>query len=459
MVIKPHIFRDYDVRAVIPDDLDMEGVKRIGEATISHFKPKKVAIGRDARVSGEKILKQLSQLFLNAGIKITYLGQITTDMMTFSAGNYDFDLAIMVTASHNPAKYNGFKMATRGGLSVSGPTGFYQIRDLALSKKKLLLSKKKGVLTKKNIYNDWIDFCFSFVDLKKIKPFKVVVDTGNGVAGKLFSHPKIKEKLPIKIIPLYFELDGSFPNHLPDPLKMENLADLIKKVKEEKADFGASLDGDGDRIAFVDEKGKFVSGTLITSLLAESLLKKTPGATILYNAVCGRIAPETIEKFGGKSKRVRVGYSLIKQEMVKTKAIFAGEHSCHYFYKDTFNSEASLLTLSLVLELVSEKNKSFSQVISSYDKYVNSGENNFEVEDKMAVMKAIEKAYKDKAESIDWLDGVTIWFKDNWVNIRPSNTQPLLRLNIEADNEKILKEKENEFIKLIKSLGGKKAKE
>lgn len=456
MKISTNIFRDYDIRAVIPQELDYDGIERLMKATAFYFKPKVVAIGYDARLTGPKIQKLSLKAFQDQGIDVVDLGQITTDMMTFSAGKYNYDLAIIVTASHNPSEYNGFKMAIKGGTSVSGETGFYSIRDLAQTKKIFPDNQKKGKLIKKDIYQEWIDFCFSLSDYKKIKPLKVVIDTGNGIAGKVFGNKLITQKIPIKIIPLYFDPDGHFPNHVPNPLVMDNLKSLIERVKKEKADLGVAVDGDGDRIAFVTEKGEFVSGTITTAIIAKNLLKKYPGETVLYNAVCGRIATETIKSAGGKPQRVRVGYSLIKQQMDKTKAIFAGEHSCHYFYKNVYNSESTLLTFLLILEFLSEQNKPFSEIFSLYNKYFVSGEINFEVKNKTKIMEKIAQEYQNKADKLDWLDGVSIWFKSWWANVRPSNTQPLLRLNVEADNLQLLKQKEQEFIKLITAWGGKR---
>lgn len=456
MTIKPSIFRDYDIRAIIPDELDMEGVKRIAQATYNYFKPKTLSIGCDARNTGPEIKQIFIEVFLKSGVDITDLGKISTDMMTFASGQYNYDLSIQVTASHNPAAYNGFKMAQKGGRSVSGPTGFYAIRDLALSDKNLeYQADKSGQLKKRDIYKDWIDFCLSFIDLSKIKPFKAVIDAGNGIAGQIFGHPYLKEKLPVEIVPLYFEPDGDFPNHIPDPLKEENRRDLVAKVEQTKADFGAIVDGDGDRISFITETGQFVTGSVVTAMIAENILKDNPGAMILYNAVCSRAVPKIISKNGGQSQRTRVGYSLIKKDMEETGALFAGEHSAHFFYKQTYNSESSLLTFLMILSLISQKNKTFDELINIYNPYSQSGEINFEVEDKQKVMKTAEETYQDRAEKIDWLDGISIWFDNGWVSLRSSNTQPLLRLNVEADTKEQMEGLRDEFRNFILSHGGK----
>jgi phosphomannomutase len=454
MVINPEIFNNYDIRAVIPDQLDMEGIHRISEAVAYFFKPQTVALGYDARNTSGKIFNIFVETFLQAGIDVDNLGMVSTDMMNFASGEFGYDLAIMITASHNPPEYNGFKISTKGGIAVSGESGFFKIRELALSGKELkLYSENNGRLKKVNLYKDWIKKCFSFIDLNKIDKLKVVIDAGNGVGGELFGNQYLVENLPIEIIPLYFKPDGRFPNHQPNPLKKENLIDLTKKVKQTKADWGAALDGDGDRIGFVTKDGKFVSGTVITALLAEKLLENNPGEIILYNAVCGRIVSEIVEKSDGVSKRVKVGHSLIKQVMRRENALFAGEHSCHYFYRDVYTSEASLLTFLLVAEYVSTQKGDFRKIVEKFDKYPQTGEINFEVDDKREVMKKVEDFYQEKALSTDWLDGLSVWFENWWFNLRPSNTQPLLRLNLEADNQQILADKKEEVISLVISLG------
>ena len=299
---------------------------------------------------------------------------------------------------------------------------------------------------------DWIMHLTGFIDVAKMKPFKVVSDTGNGMAGHFM--PSLEEKLPWEVTRLYYELDGTFPNHVPSPIEEKNRAACTQKVKEKGADFGIVFDGDGDRVFMIDEKGRTLSGTLMTAIIAENLLQKNPGSTILYNAIVGRIVPEIIKKNGGKAERVRVGHTLIKEAMRKFDGLFCGEHSGHYYFKQNFYADSAIIAALLVSELMSVKNKKLSELYDEYDKYRDSGEINFEVTDKEGVMKKIEAEYKDKADSIDWLDGVSIWFPDFWFNVRPSNTEPLLRLNIEANTSEILEEKTKELVTTIEKLGG-----
>lgn len=457
MIIKPNIFQDYDVRAIVPTELDKEGAIRIGQVLVELFKPKTVAIGHDMRLSADDIAGGIAQGVLKQGADVIDLGLISTDMAYFAAGKYGFDLALSISASHNPSEYNGFKLVKKGAVAVSGDSGLYKIRDFAISNKKIKPATCKGKVIKKNLVDDFVKHCLSFAGINKIKPFKCVVDAGNAMAGYLM--PKFEKFLPLKVTRMYYELDGNFPHHIPNPLVPENIKDLQKRVLKEKADFGIAFDGDADRIYFIDDQGKFVSGTVMTAMLAEKILKKHPGEIILYNAVTGRIVPETTEKFKGKSRRVRVGHALIKEAMRQYNAIFAGEHSAHYYFRENYFADSGFIAMLLTLELISEKNQSLSQIAKSYDIYPAIPETNFEVKDKMAMMKTIEQKVKHEAQSTDWLDGVTIWYDDCWVNVRPSNTQPLLRLNIEADNEQILEQKRKKFVQLIESLGGKSFKD
>jgi phosphomannomutase len=455
MKIDPSIFRDYDIRAVIPEQLDEEGICRIAKAIIHLFKPKTMQVGRDMRVSSPKLHKLFIKTLLEQGVSVVDLGLISTDMLYFAAGTYKEDMAITISASHNPPEYNGMKMVKKGAIAISGDAGIYDIRDLVLSRRNLdKKPKKKGSLTKRNIMSAWIKHLLSFINPKKMKPFKVVIDTGNGMAG--YFMPNLEKHLPWKVTRLYYKLDGTFPNHIPSPIEEKNMQDTIKAVKKISADVGMAFDGDGDRVFLVDEAGRIVSGTLMTAIIAENLLQKHPEETILYNAIVGRVVPEIIRKYRGKAVRVRVGHTLIKEAMRKHNGLFCGEHSGHYYFRNNFFADSAIIAALLVLELMSAKNKKLSELVKEYDKYSASGEINFEVADKKTTMQQIEKKYRTKAMSSDWLDGITVWFKDWWFNVRPSNTEPLLRLNLEADSEKVLKKQTQELIKTIASLGAKK---
>jgi len=454
MTIDPQIFRDYDIRAIIPDQLDEDGLRRIAKAIIFHLQPKTIQVGRDMRTTSPKFHQAFIETALESGVDVVDLGLVSTDMLYFAAGKYNEDLAITISASHNPPEYNGMKIVKKGAVAVSGESGIYQIRDLAVSTKKLdIESKRKGVLKKRDIMAAWIEHLVSFIDLGKMKPFKVVVDTGNGMAGYFMPH--LEKKLPWQVTRLYYQLDGTFPNHIPSPIEPKNMEDTINKVKEVGADVGMAFDGDGDRVFLVDETGRILSGTVTTAIIAENLLQKNPGETILYNAIVGRIVPEIIKKYNGKPHRVRVGHTLIKEAMRKYDGLFCGEHSGHYYFRQNFYADSAIIAALLVLELMSIKNKKLSELVDEYDKYPSSGEINFKVADKESVMKQLEAEYREKAESTDWLDGVSVWFKDWWFNVRPSNTEPLLRLNIEANDRRLLEDKIKELVNKIESLGGK----
>lgn len=452
MIIDPSIFRDYDIRAVIGKQLDKEGLVRTIQATIKIFKPKRVQVGHDMRVTSPELHKAVMETFVNAGIDVFDLGYVSTDMLYFAAGTFDdVDLSITVSASHNPPEYNGLKMGKKGGLPV-GETK--QIRDLAVSKDNLeVVAEKKGIIEKRDIMQKWIEHVLSFIDVSKLKAYNVVSDTGNGMAG--YYLPTLEKRLPWKVTRLFYELDGTFPNHVPSPIEEKNRMDCINKVKEINADFGMVFDGDGDRVFMIDEKGRTLSGTIMTAIIAENILKNKPGSMILYNAIVGRVVPEVIEVNSGKGLRVRVGYTLIKKAMRDNDAEFCGEHSGHYFFKKNFFADSAIIAALLVVELMSVKNKKLSELYDEYDKYKASDEINFIVTDKDSVMKAIEDEYKSSANSTDRLDGVSVWFNDFWFNVRPSNTEPLLRLNVEANNQMILEEKIKELVNKIESLGGK----
>ncbi len=454
-MIDPSIFRDYDIRAIIPTQLDKEGVKRIAKAIVKIFTPKTIQVGRDMRVSSPEYQKVFIDTILSCGVDVVDLGLISTDMLYFASGKYNEDMSVTLSASHNPPEYNGMKIVKKGAVAVSGQSGIYDIRNLVMSEDKLDFSTiTKGVLTKRNVVEEYTSHVLNFIDVSKMKPFNVVVDTGNGMAG--YFMPFFEKKLPWKVTRLFYELDGTFPNHTPSPIELKNMQDVINKVNETKADVGMAFDGDGDRVFLVDETGRYITGTLMTAMIAENLSIKHPGQKILYNAVVGRIVPEVIKRYGGDPMRVRVGHTLIKEDMRKYNGLFCGEHSGHYFFRDNYFADSAIIAALLVLELMSVKDKKLSELVDEYNKYsALQSEINFVVEDKESVMKKIENKFKSSAVSIDWLDGISVWFDNWWFNVRPSNTEPLLRLNIETDNDRLLEEKTKELINTIESLGGK----
>jgi phosphomannomutase len=445
------IFKDYDIRGIYPTQINEDVVATIAHAIVGYFKPKSVVIGRDMRLSGYELFKALTQTFVTLGVDVYDMGLVGTEMMSFAAGAYTYDLVIQISASHNPPEYNGMKMTRAGAVPVSADTGLRNIRDLS-AEGPLPPATQSGKMQSLDIYPEWRKKLLSLVDVSTIKPLKVVVDAGNGMAGKLA--PALYAGLPIQLTALFMDLDGSFPNHVPNPLIESNNKTLIETVIANKADIGLTFDGDADRMFLIDDKGRFVSGTVTAAMLARYYLKQHPGSVILYNAICGRIVPQTIQKYGGKSQRVRVGYSYIKAAMRETNAVFCGEHSGHYFHRDYFNSETGVGTALMVMSLLSQDGRKLSDIVDELNIYPASGEINFIVSDIPSVTLAIKNGFPD-AQSIDELDGVSVWYKDYWFNVRASKTEPLLRLNVEADNNDILDAKTKELVAKIELLGGK----
>ncbi len=441
MLLKPSIFHDYDIRAIMGEDLDEEGVEKIAAGLVEMFHPKVVAIGYDMRTTSPQIYQALLKGLKGKVKEIWDLGLISTDMSYFVAGYYSgVDLVIMITASHNPAEFNGMKITRGGAYPVGGKDGLYQLRDLLI--KGFVPSIKLNYFTQavnKDVWSDWIKENLKLIDLPKMKHFKVVIDAGNSMAGYFI--PKFQKYLPnLEVIPLFFELDGSFPNHIPNPLLPSAIKTVQEKVKEEKADLGVLFDGDGDRMFLMDGKGRLFSGTQTTALLAEHLLDKYPRSLILHNIVTGRVVKDVVEAKGGKVEITPVGHSNIKRIMRRTGALFGGEHSGHYFYRQLYYADNAILSFLLALEYASLSGLSFAQLYDKYAKYPQSGEINFRVDDKKKVIEDIKNHFSSNAKRVLDFDGVRLDYDDYWFNVRASNTQPLLRLNMEADNEEILKQ-------------------
>jgi phosphomannomutase len=444
--VNPAIFKAYDIRGIYPGELDEEVAYQIGNAFVKYLKPDEVVLGRDMRLSSEALRNSLVQGITESGSDVIDIGLCSTDALYFTVGKFGYDSGIMITASHNPKEYNGMKMCKKEAVPLSGKEGIEQIKEVIL-KGGFLITKKKGEIRKQDIQADYIQHLLSFIQPQNVKSFKIAIDAGNGIAGKIL--PELFSYLPCQIIPMFFELDGSFPNHPPSPIEPENIAPLRQKVLEEKADLGVAFDGDADRMFLVDEKGSTLGGDIVTALVAKNMLKKEKGATILYNVPCSRIVPRIIEQNGGKPIRTPVGHALIKPLMKKYNAIFGGEHSGHFYFRKNFYADSGLIALLVCLELLSEDDKPLSQLVSSIDPYFRTGEINSRVEDIPEKLKNIESYYKDA--NFDHLDGLTVAYPDWWFNLRPSNTEPLIRLNLEADTEELMEQKKSEVLNLIRS--------
>ncbi len=444
-VIRDEIFKAYDVRGVYGDDLTDEIAYLFGRGLVQYLGASNVAVGYDMRKSSPSLAENMIRGITDQGANAADLGEISTDSLYFAVGKFGYPAGVMITASHNPPAYNGFKVCRENAIPLSGDQGLGQIRDLM--KRGFRDVSHKGKVTQRDIREEFSKHVLSFIDADKIKPFKIVIDAGNGMGGRIL--PPVFEKLPCEVVPMYFEPDGTFPNHPANPIEPENIKDLQEKVQEIGAFLGVAFDGDADRMFLIDENSRPMGGDMVTAMVAKNLLKKEPGATIIYNLICSKTVPETIEKHGGKPIRTKVGHALIKPIMREHDAVFGGEHSGHFYFRSNYFADSGIIALLVVLELLSAEDKSLSKLVSEIDPYVRSGEINSRVDDIPAKLQELKEHYSDL--EIDELDGITVDGGDFWFNVRPSNTEPLLRLNLEADNEEILRKKTDEVLELIRS--------
>jgi len=445
--VDPTQFKAYDVRGIAGENLTDEVAYRIGRAAAHYLNAPEIAVGRDMRLSSPQLAAALLRGIIDQGTNAIDLGMVTTDGLYFAVGAFDYPAGVMITASHNPGQYNGMKFCRAKAFPISLDSGLAAIRDLAV-RGDFPTPVHTGQVTKHEIIDAYVKHVLSFIDVNKVKPLKVVIDAGNGMAGLVL--PRVFTHLPCELVPLYFELDGSFPHHPASPIEPENMIDVQQKVREVGADLGAAFDGDADRMFPVDEQGTIVDGSMVTALVSENLLRKHPGSTILYNLIVSKSVPELITKAGGKAIRTRVGHSYIKEEMRKRYAIFGGEHSGHFYFRDNWYADSGLIALLLMLELVSAESKPLSYLLKPFDQWVRSGEINSTVSDVQGELHALEERYSREAESIDHLDGLTFDYDDWWFNVRASNTEPLLRVNVEARTRTLMEQKRDEILALIR---------
>lgn len=442
------IFKAYDVRGIFPDQLDESVATKIGKAIVCFLNPSNVVVARDMRNSSNKLFKAVVEGITCQGANVIDIGLSSTDMFYFSVWRLQADAGVMITASHNPKEYNGLKIVKEKAQPVGEETGLKEIRVL-VEKERFTVCEERGTVETKSMLGEFSDFCLGFVNPKKIKPFKVVMDAGNGMASLVA--PAVFKGLPIKQVRQCFSLDGSFPNHEANPLKPENRRDLEERVKSENADLGLAWDGDADRCFFVNEKGEFVPGDLIVALLSKNILRENKGAKVLYDVRCSRFVPETIRASGGIPLINRVGHAFFKKRMFDEKAVFGGELSGHNYYaKSDFYFDNGFIPALQVLELMSEENKTLSELLVDAKGFYHSGEINSQVKDKDAKLVEIEERYKAKATRVMHVDGVTLEFPHYWFNVRKSNTEPLLRLVLEADSRELMLEKVKEVLSLIR---------
>lgn len=419
------IFKAYDVRGLYPEELDEVVGYRIGAAFASFCSAQTIAVGRDMRPSSPALARAFIEGVTSQGRNVVDIGEVSTDALYFTSGRKSVPGA-MFTASHNPGEYNGIKLCLPGAAPVGQDTGLQEVRRLA--EQGLAPASSAGVVSEADVLDDFVEHLLTFVDLDALKPLRVAVDAANGMAGKLV--PLLFAKLPFDLDPLYFDLDGTFPNHPADPIQVENLRDLRGTVVDNGADIGLAFDGDADRVFPVDETGEPVSGSLTTALVASRVLTREPGARIVHNLICSRVVSETVIERGGTPIRTRVGHSFIKTLMAETGAAFGGEHSGHYFFRDNYRADSGLICALYLLEVLSVEGRPMSDVLRPFRRYWNSGEINSTVEDPKAKLDELAGAHRDG--KVDWMDGLTVDYPDWWFNVRPSNTEPLLRLNVEA---------------------------
>jgi phosphomannomutase len=420
------IFKAYDIRGVYPDEIDEALARRIGNAFAHFTGAQQVIVGHDMRPSSVPLATAFIEGATQAGADVTDIGLCSTDVVYYAAGKLDAPGA-MFTASHNPAQYNGIKLCRAGAAPVGEQTGLTQIKELVAAGVKSR-GEVPGRVEHLDLLEAFGDHVRSFVDVTALKPLVVVADTANGMGGLVV--PKVFEGLPFTLSVLFGELDGTFPNHPADPIQLENLKDLQRAVLDVGADIGLAFDGDADRVFLVDDAGQPVSGSTTTAIVAAGILDKHPGETVVHNLICSRAVPEVIREHGGVPMRTRVGHSFIKQVMAETGAIFGGEHSAHYYFRDNWRADSGSIAALLVLEQLSKAGMPLSELRKPFERYSQSGEVNSRVDDPQAVIERIAAEYS--ALEQDRLDGLTVNGGDWWFNLRPSNTEPLLRLNLEA---------------------------
>ena len=450
-MLDPKVFKAYDVRGLYPDELDEAGARAIGLAYVEEFEPRRIAVGRDMRLSSPEMAAAVTAGAAEAGADVLDLGLVGTEMVYFAVGELGLDGGIAVTASHNPKEYTGMKIVRRGALPVGGDSGLSDVRERAVS---LLAgarheTRPQGTVEEYDIWPAYVDRVLSFVEPSAIAPLRVVLDGANGMAGVML--PPVLDRLPVDAVRCFFEPDGSFPNHEPNPLLPENREFIVRTTLDERADVGVAFDGDADRCFFVDDRGEFVPGDFVTALLAESVLEREPGAKIIYDVRASWAVPETIERAGGVPLVNRVGHAFIKHRMRDEGAAFGGEVSGHYYFRDFSQADSGVIPFLLVLELVSRRGRKLSEILRPYrERYFITGELNTPVRDVALKLQELKERFGREGE-VSHLDGISVEAADWHMNVRPSNTEPLLRLNLEARSRELMERKRDEVLAVIRS--------
>ena len=444
------IIKAYDIRGLVKNEVTTDFSFALGVAYAKFLEierePATIVVGEDMRDSSAPLADAFSDGATSQGMDVIRIGLASTDMLYFASGKLNLP-GIMFTASHNPAQYNGMKLCKSGAKPIGQESGLLTIKQL-IQEGIAISNRPVGSIRKMDLLDDYVTYLIDRFPKKTFKKrkLKVVIDAGNGMAG--FTAPSVMKKLNVELIPMYFDLDGDFPNHEANPIEPKNLEDLQKRVKKEKADLGLAFDGDADRCFLVDENADLVNPSSLTALIAVRELKRNPGASIIYNLISSKAVPEIILENGGKPVRSRVGHSYIKSLMAQTGAVFGGEHSGHFYFADFWRADSGMLAALYALAELMDSPKSLSKILESFDRYFSSGEINTQVKDASKSIKLVRKKYENENE-IDELDGLTVSSQKWWFNLRPSNTEPLLRLNVEADSPKLMAEIRDTVLSLI----------
>ncbi|MFL5942865.1 MAG: phosphomannomutase/phosphoglucomutase [Gaiellaceae bacterium] len=446
-MLDPEVFKAYDVRGIYPGQLDEAGAEAIGRAYVEQFEPRRMAVGRDMRASSAAMQEALMRGATAAGADVLDLGLVGTEMVYFAVGSLGLEGGVMVTASHNPKQYTGLKLVRRGALPVGSESGLLDVRDRALASNTVLQGEAVGSVEGYDIWPAYVERVLSFVDVAAIKPLKVVIDAANGMAGAML--PPVLERLPVETVRCFFEPDGSFPNHEPNPLLPENREFIVRKTLEEGADLGVAFDGDADRCFFVDDAGEFVPGDFTTALFAELILGREPGGKVIYDVRASWAVPEAIRAAGGEPLVNRVGHAFIKQRMREDDAVFGGEVSAHYYFRDFSQADSGTVPFLLMSELVSRRGKLSGALAPFREGYFITGEINTPVADVPAKLQELEERFGPEG-TVTHLDGLSVEAADWHFNVRPSNTEPLLRLNLEARSAEQMAEKRDEVLGVIR---------
>jgi phosphomannomutase len=445
-VLDPKVFKAYDVRGIHGEEIDEEGAYAIGRAYVDQFGPARIAVGRDMRVSAPAMAEAVREGAADGGAEVLDLGMVGTEMVYFAVGELGLDGGIAVTASHNPKEYTGMKIVRRGALPVGGESGLLDVRDRALAAD--WRDANRGEIRREDIWSGFVDRVLSFVDPSSFRPLRIVIDAANGMAGAML--PPVLERLPmLDVVRCYFEPDGTFPNHEPNPLLPENRAFIVERTKAEGADFGVAFDGDADRCFFVDDTGEFVPGDFTTALFAQQILEREPGGKVIYDVRASWAVPEAIREAGGEPLVNRVGHAFIKQRMREDDAVFGGEVSAHYYFRDFSQADTGTVPFLLMCELVSRRGR-LSEVLAPYrSQHFITGEINTPVADVDAKLRELEERYGSQGR-VSHLDGLSVEADDWHFNVRPSNTEPLLRLNLEALSQELMEQKRDEVLGVIR---------